>query len=174
MLFLVELDHVKSGRPSTPEANRAFIEQIILPTLARAEQLTKEEKIMAGGPAAGRIALRFIVETDSLQDVDRIVSSLPIGPVAETRITPLIAFADRRNSVQALLEKLASDHLSRWPGSRPGELMRQAEGLAQWWTALANCGSREKYEFKTEGLSKTYVQQVPGDLAPFKRTWRGI
>jgi muconolactone delta-isomerase len=111
MLFLVELDHVKSGQPSTPEASRAFIEQIILPTLARAEHLTKEEKIVAGGPVAGRIALRFIVETDSLQDVDRIVSSLPIWRVAETRITPLIAFADRRNTVQALLQKLASDHV---------------------------------------------------------------
>ena len=66
---------------------------------------------MAGGPVAGRIALRFKVETDSLQDIDRIVSSLPIWPVAETRITPLIAFADRRNTVQALLEKLASDHV---------------------------------------------------------------
>ncbi len=111
MLFLVEIDHVKSGQPLTPEAGRTFIEQIILPTLARAEQLTMEEKIVAGGPVAGRIALRFIAEIDSLQDVERIVSSLPIWPVAEIRITPLIAFADRRNTVQALLEKLPSDHV---------------------------------------------------------------
>ncbi len=111
MLFLIELDHVKSGQPLTPEAGRTFIEQIILPTLARAEQLTKEKKIVAGGPVAGRIAIRFIVESDSLQDVDRIVSSLPIWPVAETQVTPLIAFADRRNTVQVLLEKFASDHV---------------------------------------------------------------
>ncbi len=110
MLFLVELDHVKSGQPLTPEAGRTFVEQIILPTLARAEHLTKEEKIVVGGPVAGRIALRFIVETDSLQDVDRIVSSLPIWPVAETRVTPLIAFADRRNTVQALLERMDCPH----------------------------------------------------------------
>ncbi len=110
MLFLVELDHVKSGQPLTAEAGRTFIEQIILPTLARAEHLTKEGKIVAGGPVAGRIALRFIVETDSLQDVDRIVSSLPIWPVAETRITPLIALAERRNTVQALLERMDRAH----------------------------------------------------------------
>ena len=37
MLFLVELDHVKSGMMVLPEAGRAFIEQIIFPTLSRAE-----------------------------------------------------------------------------------------------------------------------------------------
>ena len=60
MLFLVELDYVKSGQPLTPVAGHTFIEQIILPTLARAEQLTKEEKIVAGGPVAGRIALQHL------------------------------------------------------------------------------------------------------------------
>ena len=38
MLFLVELDHVKSGLMPTPEAGRAFIEQSIFPTIARAER----------------------------------------------------------------------------------------------------------------------------------------
>ncbi len=106
MLFLVELDHVKSGAPLTSEAGRAFIQQIILPTLAQAEQLVAEKKILAGGPIAGRIALRFILEASSLQDVDRIISGLPLWPLSETRITPLVSFADRRNSVQALLESL--------------------------------------------------------------------
>jgi hypothetical protein len=41
MLFLVELDHVKFGTLSTPETGRAFIENIIFPTLARAEQLVE-------------------------------------------------------------------------------------------------------------------------------------
>jgi hypothetical protein len=49
-MFLVELDHVKSGTLSTPEMGRVFIEKVIFPTLARAEQLVKEEKILSGGP----------------------------------------------------------------------------------------------------------------------------
>ena len=85
MLFLVELYHVKSGAMLTPDAGRAFIERIIFPTIARAEQLVAEKKILAGGIALGSIALRFIVETDSLQDVDRMISSLPLWPLAETR-----------------------------------------------------------------------------------------
>jgi hypothetical protein len=108
MLFLVELDHVKSGIPLTPDASRAFIEHIIFPTLTRAEQLVSEKKIVAGGPAAGRIALRFIIEAASLQDVDRMISSLPLWPLAETRVTPLIDLADRRASLQALLQSLGT------------------------------------------------------------------
>jgi hypothetical protein len=107
MIFLVELDHVKSGNWSTPEAGRSFIEQIILPTLAGAEQIVAEKKILGGGPVVGRIALRFIMEADSAEHVDRLVTSLPIWPLAETRVTPLIAFGERREHVKALMQHLA-------------------------------------------------------------------
>ena len=106
MLFLVELDHVKSGSGATPEAGRAFIEQVIFPTLARADQLVAEKKIVAGGPVTGRVALRLMIDADSPEQVDGIVSSLPIWTQAETRITPLITFGERRDHVQALLEGL--------------------------------------------------------------------
>jgi muconolactone delta-isomerase len=106
MLFLIELDHVKQGTPLTPEIGRAFIEQTILPTLARAEELVKAKKILAGGPVLGRVALRLILEADSLSDVDKILTSLPIWPLAETRVTPLIAFSERRQHAEVLLETL--------------------------------------------------------------------
>ena len=91
----------------TPEAGRAFVDGIILPTLARAEQLMAEKTIIAGGPVTGRIALRFIVEADSLPEVDRIVTSLPLWPLAESCVTPLVTVSDRRASVEALIGKLA-------------------------------------------------------------------
>jgi len=106
MLFLIELDHVKQGTPLTPEIGRAFIEQTIFPTLARAEELVKAKKILAGGPVLGRVALRLILEADSLSDVDKILTSLPIWPLAETRVTPLIAFSERRQHAEVLLETL--------------------------------------------------------------------
>jgi muconolactone delta-isomerase len=106
MLFLVELDHVKPGTTMTPESGRMFIEQVISPTIARAEQLIAEKKIVAGGPVAGRISLRLMVEADSASDVDRIISSFPLWTVAETRVTPLITFSERRDHVQSLLANL--------------------------------------------------------------------
>ncbi len=109
MLFLVELDHVKSGAMLTHEAGRAFIEQIILPTIARGQHLATEKKILAGGAVLGRISLRFMVEAESPQDVDRMVSSLPLWPLAETRVTPLVALTERREHVQMLLESLTAE-----------------------------------------------------------------
>ncbi len=108
MLLPIELDHVKSGSALTPDAGRAFIEHIIFPTLARAEQLVAEKKILSGGPVVGRVALQFILEADSSEQVDRMITSLPLWRVAETRVTPLITFSERRNHVEALLESLAS------------------------------------------------------------------
>jgi len=102
LLFLVELDHVKSGIPLSPEAGVSFIEQFIFPTITRAEQLVAQKKIVAGGPVVGHIALRLIIEADSLAEADR-----PLYPLAETRITPLLAFADRRASVQDVMERLS-------------------------------------------------------------------
>jgi hypothetical protein len=108
MLFLVELDHVKQTAPTTPEAGRAFIEHIIFPTIARAEQLMAEKKIAGGGVVVGRIALRLLVVAESCGQVDQMISSLPLWPAAETRVTPLIAFSERREHVQQLLETLRS------------------------------------------------------------------
>jgi len=105
MLFLVELDHVKSGITPTVEESRTFMERIVFPTLAQAEQLVAEKKILAGGVVAGRVADRFIVDVSSPQEVDRIITSIPFWRVAETKITPLIAFADRRAHIKTLLNK---------------------------------------------------------------------
>src|SRR5215831_11805752 len=108
MQFLVELVHIKSGTPLTPEAAHSFIEQVIFPPLERAEQLIEEKKIVGGGPVAGRIALRFILEAESASHADQLVTSLPLWPLAETRITPLISFGERHRHVQHLLEGLKS------------------------------------------------------------------
>jgi len=103
MRFLVEIDHSKTGQPFSDDSARAFITNAILPTLARAEQLAQEGRIIAGGPVAGRIALRFIADVESTEHLDRIVSSIPLWAISETKVTALIDFGDRRAHVQALL-----------------------------------------------------------------------
>ena len=106
MKFLVELDHPKTGQPFTEDTARAFIEGIIFPTLDKAEQLAQQGRIVAGGPVAGRIALRFIADVETTQQLDQLVSSLPLWTVADTRVTPLIDFSDRRAHIQALLQRM--------------------------------------------------------------------
>lgn len=106
MKFLVELDHLKTGQPFTEDTARSFIQDIIFPTLDKAEQLAQQGLIVAGGPVAGRIALRFIADVDTTQQLDQLISSLPLWTVADTRVTPLIDFSDRRSHVQALLQRM--------------------------------------------------------------------
>jgi hypothetical protein len=65
MVLLGELDHVKSGAMSDARGWPHVIERIIFPTVARTEQLVADAKILAGGPAVARIALRFILEPES-------------------------------------------------------------------------------------------------------------
>ena len=108
MLFLVELDRVNPGSTPTPESGRTFIEQVIFPTLDRAEQFAAEGTILSGGVVAGQVALRFIVEANSPEDVDRVVTSLPLWTVAETKVTPLISFAERREHVKDLLDRISA------------------------------------------------------------------
>ena len=55
MLCLINLDHEKSGIPLLPGAGHNFIEQVIVPTITRAEQLLAK-KIVAGGPVRPREA----------------------------------------------------------------------------------------------------------------------
>ncbi len=106
MRFLVEIDHVKTGRPLTVSEARAFIEEVIFPTLEAGERLAREGRIVAGGPAAGRVALRFIAEVETPQQLDQLVESLPLWAVAETRVTSLIGFGDRRAHIESYLERL--------------------------------------------------------------------
>lgn len=106
MKFLVEIDHPKTGQSLSADAARAFITNVIFPTLAKAEQLVQEGTLVAGGPVAGRIALRFIAEVDTPQQLDRLVSSMPLWAISDTRVTPLIGFGDRKTHVEALLAGL--------------------------------------------------------------------
>jgi hypothetical protein len=106
MKYLVELDHHKTGQPFTEETARAFTESIIFPTLARAKELVQQGRIVAGGPVAGQIALRFIAGVESPQQLDQLVYSLPMYTVADTRVTPLIEFGDRQAHVEALFQRM--------------------------------------------------------------------
>jgi len=108
MLFLIELDRVNPGSTPTPDGSRTFIEQVIFPTLDRAEQLVAEGTILSGGPVVGEVSLRFIVEADSSENVDRIVTSLPLWTVSKTKVTPLISFGERREHVKTLLNRASA------------------------------------------------------------------
>jgi len=103
MNFLVQLK--LAGRPANPQEGIVFMEQMVLPTLELCRTLEAERKIVAGGPSNGAIALSLIVSAESGQELDGLISSLPIWPLMETTVTPLSTFDVRAQAVRVRLEK---------------------------------------------------------------------
>ncbi|HXJ87861.1 MAG TPA: muconolactone Delta-isomerase family protein [Candidatus Binatia bacterium] len=104
MNYLVQLKLVE--RPSTPQEGVIFIEQFILPTLELCKKLEADRKIVAGGPLSGAIAISLMVSADSAQELDDVISSLPVWPRMETTVTPLTTFDGRIHTVRARLAQL--------------------------------------------------------------------
>jgi|SRR5580765_3378827 len=107
MNYLVQLK--LANRPGTPQEGTAFIEQSILPTLEMCKRLEAQKKIVAGGPLSGAIALALIVNAKSAEELDGLISSLPVWPRMETTVTPLSTFDVRMQAVRARLEELRTE-----------------------------------------------------------------
>jgi len=104
--YLVQLRLISSVRPMRPDEGIAFIEQLIFPTLDKCKKLLGEKKILAGGPVSGAVALALIVAADSAQELDDLITSLPVWPRMETEVIPLTTFDGRRQTLLSRIEEL--------------------------------------------------------------------
>jgi muconolactone delta-isomerase len=116
MNYLVQLK--LASRPDTSQEGIVFIEQFILPTLDMCKRLQAEKKIVAGGPLSGAIALSLIVSVESVQELDELITSLPVWPRMETTVTPLSTFDVRIQSVRSRLEQLRLEQVKTQGGAR--------------------------------------------------------
>src|SRR5580704_5901813 len=115
MNYLVQLK--LASRPETPQEGIVFIEQFILPTLELCKKLEAEKKIVAGGPLSGAVALSLIVSAESAQELDDLITSLPVWPRMETTVTPLSTFDVRMQAVRARLEQLRLEQVKTQGGA---------------------------------------------------------
>lgn len=106
MNYLVQLKLAR--RPASPQEGKVFIEQMILPTLELCKKLEAEKKIVAGGPVTGSVALSLIVTAGSAEELDGLITSLPVWPLMETTVTPIGTFDIRAQEVRARLEQMAT------------------------------------------------------------------
>ncbi|HEV8286255.1 MAG TPA: muconolactone Delta-isomerase family protein [Chitinophagaceae bacterium] len=104
MEYLVEM--TQAAFTKTPEEGIAFIEVYVLPTLAYANKLKKERKIIGGGPIAGQIGFALIIEAETVQEIDEILESMPIWPRMKTTVTLLTSFEGREVAVKNRLEAI--------------------------------------------------------------------
>lgn len=106
MQYLVQLRLRNSANPMSPSDGIGLIEELILPTLERCKKLQDDKRILAGGPMSGSVALALIVTAGSAQELDDLVTSLPVWPRMETEVIPLTTFDERRQSILSKLEEL--------------------------------------------------------------------
>ena len=104
MNYLVQMK--LATRPTNAQEGIVFIEQFILPTLELCKKLEAEKKIVAGGALCGAIALSLIVSVEPAQELDALITSLPVWPRMETTVTPLTTFGARILGVRNQLEQL--------------------------------------------------------------------
>jgi hypothetical protein len=79
--YLVQMKLANSGRATNAQEGIVFIEQFIFPTLELCNKLQTERKILAGGPVSGA---GLVVSAESSQQLDDIITSLPVWPKMET------------------------------------------------------------------------------------------
>ena len=106
MQFLVQLRLSGSRRPLNAHEGIAFIKGLVFPTLHQCEKLQEQGKILAGGPMSGAVALALIVSAESAQELDDLITTLPVWSQMETEVIPLTTFDGRRRSLVSKLAEL--------------------------------------------------------------------
>jgi muconolactone delta-isomerase len=104
MQHLVQMNIIPQARPADDEEGLKFAQDLIYPTLKQCQQLQQDGKILAGGPISGTIGLVLVIETDTLKELDQILTRLRVWPRMETKVIPLTTFADRASAVEARLK----------------------------------------------------------------------
>jgi muconolactone delta-isomerase len=96
MRFVVTLDG--SGVAAIPpEQLGQVLDQMVIPGLEQLAQWEDEGRIHGGGYPAGRGGV-FMIDADSIEEVDQLVASLPHWPLITVDVKPL-------TSTSAVLER---------------------------------------------------------------------
>ena len=97
MRFLVTIDGSDLGVGMPPERLAHVIDQMVVPSIEKLAQWEQEGRIHGGGYTAAR-AGAFMIDADSSEEVDRLVTSLPYWGLVKVDVKPLI-------STSSLLER---------------------------------------------------------------------
>jgi muconolactone delta-isomerase len=89
MRFLVTIDASDGGAGMPPERLTQVVNEVIVPSLEQLAQWEQEGRIHGGGYTAARGGV-FIIDADSPEEVDQLVTSLPYWGIVKVEVKPLI------------------------------------------------------------------------------------
>jgi muconolactone delta-isomerase len=105
MRFLVTLDGSDIGVGMPPERLGHVVEQMVVPSLEQLSQWEQEGRIYGGGYTAARGGV-FIMEADSSEEVDQLVTSLPYWGLVKVEVKPLISTSEMVERARAMSQRL--------------------------------------------------------------------
>ena len=109
MRFLVTIDGSDLGVGMPPEQLGQVVDQMVVPSLEQLAQWEQEGRIHGGGYAAARVGV-FMIDADSTEEVDQLVTSLPYWPLVKVHVKPLIpmsALFERARAVGQRMQERA-------------------------------------------------------------------
>src|SRR5919107_5502683 len=89
MHFLVTIDGSDIGVGMPPERLAQVVEHMVTPGLEQLVQWEQEGRVHGGGYTAARGGV-FIMEADSSEEVDQLLTSLPYWGLVKVDVKPLI------------------------------------------------------------------------------------
>jgi len=105
MLFLVTIDGSDIGVGMPPERLAKVVEQMVTPSLEQLVQWEQEGRVHGGGYTAARGAA-FIMEADSSEEVDQLLTSLPYWGLVKVDVKPLISTSAMVERAWAMSKRL--------------------------------------------------------------------
>ncbi len=105
MRFLVTLDGSDVGVGMPPERLAQVMDQMIIPGIEQLAQWEQEGRIYGGGYTAARGGV-FIIDADSSEEVDHLVTTLPHWGVVKVDVKPLISTSSMLERARAMRQRL--------------------------------------------------------------------
>jgi muconolactone delta-isomerase len=105
MRFLVTIDGSDIGAGMPPERFAKVVEQMVTPSLEQLVQWEQEGRVHGGGYTAARGGA-FILEADSSEEVDQLLTSLPYWGLVKVEVKPLISTSAMVERAWAMSKRL--------------------------------------------------------------------
>ena len=105
MRFLVTLDGSDIGVGMPPERLGQVVEQMVVPSIEQLSHWEQEGRIYGGGYTAARGGV-FIMEADSSEEVDQLLTSLPYWGLVKVEVKPLISTSEMLERSRAMSQRL--------------------------------------------------------------------
>ena len=105
MRFLVTIDGSELGAGMPPERLAQVIEQMVVPSMEQLAQWEQEGRVHGGGYTAARGGV-FIMDADSSEEVDQLITSLPHWGLVKVEVKPLISTSEMVERSRAMSQRL--------------------------------------------------------------------